>query len=176
MKVVFAIPSPPPFIASEPPSSGGSQSPKIIENLFLKRCSPIYRLGQMVERVEHLFLCTLLPQASFKAAAKAVVGLPIWFASIFRIIGHSGNNYCYPEKWTFRFARWSCRASFFLRNWNTLLFKNKFWNIFSNLKLSFLLKISILAFFYNLNKQNLIRLQIKPKYSEWQKMKMHLWA
>ena len=39
----------------------------------MKRCSPIYRLGQMVERVEHLFLCTLLPQASFKAAAKAVV-------------------------------------------------------------------------------------------------------
>jgi hypothetical protein len=89
--------SPPPFIGSEPLSIGGSQSPKNIGKLFLKRCSPIYRLGQMVERVEHLFLCTLLPQASFKAAAKVVIGF--------------GGAVTLP---------------FFLRNWNTLLFKNKF--------------------------------------------------
>ena len=87
---------PPPLNASEPPSSGGSQSPKIIENLFLHRCSPIYRLGQMVERVEHIFPCTLLPQASFIAAAKVVIGF--------------GGAVTLP---------------FFLRKWNTLLFKNK---------------------------------------------------
>ena len=50
-----------------------------------------------MERVEHIFPCTLLPQAIFKAAAKVIVGF--------------GGAVMLP---------------FFLRNWNTLLFKNKF--------------------------------------------------